>query len=92
MQAWLKENGSTPHYNDPSYPWQNGFTESFHGKLRDEFLDREVFASVTEAQVRLEIQRRWYNEERPHNSLKYVPPAAFARAWQPKQVETKPPC
>jgi len=78
-----------------SCPWQNGFTEIFHGKLRDEFLNREVFASVAEAQVRLEVQRRWYNEERPHSSLKYVSPAAFARAWrqqeQQKQVEDKPP-
>jgi putative transposase len=79
VQAWLKESGSSPHYIDPGCPWQNGFTESFPGNLRDEFLDREVFASVTKAQVRLEIQRRWYNEERPHSSLKYVPPAAFAR-------------
>lgn len=92
VQAWLKESGSAPHYIDPGCPWQNGFTESFHGKLRDEFLDREVFASVQEAQVRLEIQRRWYNEERPHSSLKYMPPARFARAWQQEQAETKPPC
>ncbi len=92
VQGWLHENGSAPHYIDPGCPWQNGFTESFHGKLRDEFLDREVFASVTEAQVRLETQRRWYNEERPHSSLKYRPPAAFARAWRQKQVENKPPC
>lgn len=92
VQTWLKESGSAPHYIDPGCPWQNGFTESFHGKLRDEFLDREVFASVAEAQARLEIQRRWYNEEHPHSSLRYVPPAAFARAWRQEQTETKPPC
>ena len=92
VQAWLQENGSAPHYIDPGCPWQNGFTESFHGKLRDEFLDREAFASVPEAQVRLETQRVWYNEERPHSSLKYVPPAAFARAWRQEQAETEPPC
>jgi len=92
VQAWLKESGSAPYYIDPGCPWQNGFTESFHGKLRDEFLNREVFATVQEAQVRLEIQRRWYNEERPHSSLKYVPPAVFARAWRQKQVENKSPC
>ena len=96
VQSWLRESGSAPHYIDPGCPWQNGFQESFHGKLRDELLDREVFASVPEAQVRLESQRRWYNEERPHSSLKYVPPAAFARAWrqeqQQKRVENKPPC
>lgn len=51
---------------------------------------------MPEAQTRLESQRRWYNEERPHSSLKYVPPAAFARAWQEKgrqeQAEKEPPC
>ncbi len=92
VQTWLKESGSAPHYIDPGCPWQNGFTESFHGKLRDEFLDREVFACVAEAQARLETQRRWYNEERPHSSLKYMPPAAFARDWRQKQAENKPPC
>lgn len=95
VQAWLQSNGSAPHYIDPGCPWQNGFQESFHGKLRDELLDREVFASVGEAQVRLGTHRRWYNEERPHSSLKYRPPAAFARDWQQEhrqeQVENKPP-
>ena len=92
VQGWLRESGSAPHYTDPGCPWQNGFTESFHGKLRDEFLDREVFASVQEAQARLEAQRRWYNEERPHSSLKYVPPAAYAREWRQKQAEDTLPC
>lgn len=92
VKAWLQENGSAPHYIDPGCPWQNGFTESFHGKLRDELLDREVFVSVAEAQVRIGTHRLWYNEERPHSSLKYVPPATFARAWRQKQAEDKPPC
>ena len=97
VQGCLKDSGSAPHYIDPGCPWQNGFTESFHGKLRDELLDREVFASVAEAQVRLGVHQRWYNEERPHSSLKYRPPAAFARGWQhdlkqQEQAENKPPC
>ena len=46
VQAWLKDSGSAPHYIAPGCPWQNGFTESFHGKLRDELLDREVSVSV----------------------------------------------
>ena len=96
VQSWLKESGSAPHYIDPGCPWQNGFTESFHGKLRDELLDREVFASVAEARVRLGAHRRWYNEERLHSSLKYRPPAAFARDWQQdlkqqEQARKKPP-
>ena len=102
VQDWLKESGSAPHYIDPGCPWQNGFTESFHGKLRDELLDREVFASVAEAQVCLGVHRRWYNEERPHSSLKYKSPATFARDWQQdlkqqdlkqqEQTENKPSC
>ena len=96
VKIWLQESASAPHYIDPGCPWQNGFTESFHGKLRDELLDREVFASVAEAQVRLGVHRRWYNEERPHSSLKYKSPATFARAWQQdlkqeEQADKKPP-
>ncbi len=95
VQEWLRESGATPHYIDPGCPWQNGFQESFNGKLRDELLDREAFASVAEAQVRLGTHRQWYNENRPHSSLKYLPPAVFARAWQQaqqqKQTENKPP-
>ncbi len=87
VKAWLQGSGSAPYYIDPGCPWQNGFVESFHGKLRDEFLSREVFASVQEAQVRAQMHRAWYNEERPHSSLKYLSPAAFARAWHQKQQE-----
>lgn len=85
IKAWLQESGSAPYYIDPGCPWQNGFVESFHGKLRDEFLSREVFVSVQEAQVRAQMHRVWYNEERPHSSLKYLSPAAFARAWHLEQ-------
>ena len=86
VQDWLKDSGSAPHYIDPGCPWQNGFQESFHGKVRDELLDREVFVSVAEAQARLEAHRRWYNEERPHSSLKYLPPNKFAEEWQQRQM------
>jgi putative transposase len=87
VKAWLESCGSAPHYIDPGCPWQNGFQESFHGKLRDEFLNREVFASVKEAQVRLGTHRLWYNEERPHSSLKYLTPVEFHKAWQQKQSQ-----
>lgn len=72
----------------PGKPWQNGFAESFHARLRDEFLDGEVFLSVREAQVRLEVWRRYWNEERLHSSLAYVPPDEFAAKWV-ESVETK---
>jgi transposase InsO family protein len=95
VKAWLGQNGSAPFYIDPGSPWQNGFVESSHGKLRDELLDREAFASVAEARVHLQTHRRWYNEERPHSSLKYTPPVVFRQAWQQSQrrsqEEDKPP-
>lgn len=56
--------------------------ESFHGRLRDELLNREVFSSLSEARVMLETHRRWYNEERPHSSLGYLSPLAFRQAWE----------
>ncbi len=80
--------GAMPSYIAPGSPWQNGFVESFHGKLRDEYLDREAFVSIKESQVCLEQQRRFYNEERPHSSLGYSAPAAFSRGWQ-EQHERK---
>lgn len=67
---------------EPGQPWQNGFAESFHSRLRDEFLDGEVFLSVREAQVRLASWRRDYNEERLHSSLNYVTPNEFATRWK----------
>lgn len=66
---------------EPGKPWQNGFAESFHSRLRDEFLDEELFRSVLEAQVRLDMWRRDYNEERLHSSLGYVTPNEFAACW-----------
>jgi transposase InsO family protein len=76
-QRW----GIDPAYIDPGKPWQNGFAESFHSRLRDEFLDGEVFLSVLEAQVRLDLWRRYHNEERLHSSLGYQTPAEAAACW-----------
>ena len=73
-------------YIDPGCPWQNGFQESFHGKVRDELLNRELFVSVVEAQVRLEAHRHWYNEKRPHSNLKYLSPLKFAESWEQSQT------
>lgn len=73
-------------YIEPGKPWQNGFAESFHARLRDEFLNAEVFESVLEAQVRLRAWRRYWNEERLHSSLGYLTPDEFAqREWEKAQ-------
>ena len=68
---------------DPGSPWQNGYSESFNGKLRDELLSQELFGSLGEAQVLAERFRRHYNESRPHSALGYLTPAAFAAAFTP---------
>ena len=73
--------GIDPAPIEPGQPWQNGFAESFHSRLRDEFLDGEVFLSVREAQVRLAGWQRDYNEERLHSSLGYQTPHEFAARW-----------
>ena len=61
-----------------SRPWENGYVESFNGKLRDELLDREIFYTVTEARVLIERWRREYNTVRPHSALGYRLPAPEA--------------
>ena len=70
-----------PTFIAPGSPWQNGFIESFNGKLRDELLNREWFRSRTEAKVLIEQWRQFYNEQRPHSSLGYRPPASIRRTW-----------
>ena len=62
----------------PARPWQNGFVESFHGKLRSEFLDLSVFADVADAKAQAEWYKREYNTIRPHSSLNYRTPKAYA--------------
>lgn len=80
VQDWLTTCGTGTLYIQPGSPWQNGFVESFHGRLRDELLDREAFGSLKEAKLVVEDWRRAYNEQRPHSSLGYQSPAAFAAA------------
>ena len=78
----LASSAQTKHI-DPGSPWQNGYSESFNGKLRDELLSQELFGSLGEAQVLAERFRRPYNESRPHSALGYLTPAAFAAAFTP---------
>ncbi|MDX1926114.1 MAG: transposase, partial [Pirellulaceae bacterium] len=62
-------------YIEKASPWENGYNESFNGKLRDELLNGEVFYSLAEARVLIEAWRQHYNTKRPHSSLGYRPPA-----------------
>ena len=78
LMAWLEEKGVTSVLIEPGSPWENGFVESFHGKLRDECLNEEIFWSRAEAQVVLDWYRDVYNRERPHSSLGYRTPAEAA--------------
>ncbi len=73
--------GINPAHVEPGKPWQNGFAESFPARLRDEYLDGEVFTSVLEAQVRLNSWRSDWNEARLHSSLEYLTPDEFATQW-----------
>ncbi len=78
LQAWLGEAGVKTLYIEPGSPWQNGFNESFNSKLRDELLNGELFTSLKEAKVVTEDYRLAYNHRRPHSSLDYETPAAYA--------------
>lgn len=68
------------HYIAPGKPQQNGFNESFNGRLRDELLNETLFPSLPHARVVLETWRRDYNETRPHSKLGWVTPKAYAQA------------
>ena len=80
LREWLSTNGIKTLYITPGSPWENGHIESFHDKLRGEFLDRELFGSVREARVLIEGWRVEYNHHRPHSALGYATPAEYAKA------------
>jgi transposase InsO family protein len=78
IQDWLKEKNVKTIYITPGSPWENAYIESFHDKLRDECLNREIFGTLWEARVVIEQWRLEYNTERPHSSLGYQTPVEFA--------------
>jgi putative transposase len=78
LSRWLPEQGTEPIPVAAGSPWENGFIESFHSRLRDEFLEREEFASVAEAKEKGAWYRREYNTVRPHSSLEYKTPRRFS--------------
>jgi len=78
IRQWLRDLGVKTLYIEPGSPWENGYTESFNGKLRDELLNVEIFTTLFEAQVLIENWRKDYNQLRPHSALGYRPPAPEA--------------
>ena len=75
VRGWLGRLGVKTLFIEPGSPWENGYIESFNGKLRDELLNGEMFDTVIEARIIVERWRREYNTRRPHSSLGYLPPA-----------------
>ena len=81
LRDWIAAVGAKTAYIEPGSPWENGYCESFNGKLRDELLNGEIFYTLKEAQIVIEAWRRHYNTVRPHSSLGYRPPAPEAIVW-----------
>ena len=78
VRDWLARIGVKTLYIEPGSPWENGYNESFNGKLRDELLNGEIFYTLKEAGILIEQWRKHYNTVRPHSSLGYKPPAPEA--------------
>jgi putative transposase len=78
IQHWTKQLSIETLYVEPGSPWENGYAESFHSRLRDEFLATEVFESLAAARELTAAWRNDYNHHRPHSSLGYVAPSEFA--------------
>ncbi len=79
LAAWSAERGVRLEFIQPGKPVQNAYVESFNGRLRDECLNANWFTSLSDARRKIETWRQDYNEQRPHSSLNYLPPAEFAR-------------
>lgn len=82
LMKWFKTLEIQPLFIQPGSPWENGFIESLNGRMRDEFLNGEIFYTLIEAKVLIERWRQHYNTKRPHSSLNYKPPAP--ETLQPK--------
>jgi len=75
VKSWIGAVGARTAYIERGSPWENGYVESFNGRLRDELLNGEIFTTLKEAQIVIESWRQHYNRVRPHSSLGYKPPA-----------------
>ena len=91
VRQWIAAVGAKTAYIEPGSPWENGYVESFNGKLRDELLNIEIFYSLKEAQVLIGAWRKHYNAIRPHGALRWKPPAPeniVMPAWPIRRVAT----
>ena len=87
VRAWLKKLEIKPLFIEPGSPWENGYVESFNGKMRDELLAREIFYSLKEAQIMIEMWRKHYYTIRPLSTLGYRPPISATIVLQPSQFQ-----
>ena len=85
IREWLSRTGAKTLFIEPGSPWENGYNESFNGKLRDELLNGEIFYTLGEARVIIEGWRMHYNTVRPHSSLGYRPPAPATTRRPPRR-------
>jgi putative transposase len=88
LRRWLAGTGAKTLYIAPGAPWENGYAEAFHSRLRDELLNVEEFANVAEARVLAERWQLEYNHRRPHSALGYQTPAEFAAACRKSRFAT----
>ena len=82
LSTWLLSQGSRSQFIQPGSPWQNGHAESFMARLRAECLNAEIFHNLDDARLKLNVFRRYYNQQRPHSALGYIPPTQFAEKLQ----------
>ena len=87
VSDWCRFNGAKTIFIDPGSPWQNGWIESFNGRIRDEHLNGQLFDTLFEAQVLTEDWRIDYNMNRPHSAHGWKTPAAFAAEWKTNRQE-----
>jgi len=78
VRGWLSNLQIKPLFIEPGSPWDNGFIESFNGRMRDELLNGEIFFTLKEAEILIEMWRKEYNTVRPHSALGYRPPVQAA--------------
>jgi transposase InsO family protein len=82
LRDWCRFSGTGTSYIEPGSPWENPFVESFGSRMRDEVLSTEQFDRLLEAQVLIGDWKHEYNHDRPHSSLGWLSPVAYARAWK----------